>query len=339
VSSLGAEISKLFSGKKILVTGGTGSIGSCIVRELLKFDISEVDVFSRDEIKQFMMRKAINDKRLNFIVGDVREYKSLERAFEMNDFDIVYHAAAMKHVVVCEENPLEAVKTNIVGTQNVVDLARKYGVPKLINISTDKAVNPCNVMGATKLIGERIVLNANYTSVRFGNVAGSRGSVIPALIEEMIRKRQITITNPSVTRFVMRTSDAVKLVLKATQYAKGGEIFVLKMKAFKLQDLVDVLINYVAPKLGICSEEIKVNVTGLIHGEKLHEDLVSKLEIPYLHDLGDFYIIKPKASAKTLEKEHLIFSSDNTEFISKDELIKIVNEYINSLFYKKITRN
>jgi len=329
-------MSEYFSGKRILVTGGTGSIGSCIVRELLKFDVDEVCIFSRDEIKQFMMRKMIDDKRLKFNVGDVREYRSLEKAFEMHNFDIVYHAAAMKHVVICEENPLEAVKTNIIGTQNVVDLAKKYGVQKLINISTDKAVNPCNVMGATKLIGERIVLNANYTSVRFGNVAGSRGSVIPVLIEEMMRRKQISITSPDVTRFIMKISDAVKLVLNATRYAKGGEIFILKMKAFKLSDLVDVLINYVAPKFGIRSKEIRVDTTGLVHGEKLHEDLVSELEIPYLYDLGDFYVIKPRTSATTLKKEHLILSSNNAEFVSKKELIDIVNEYINSLSYEEV---
>jgi FlaA1/EpsC-like NDP-sugar epimerase len=328
-------MSEYFSGKRILVTGGTGSIGSCIVRELLKFDVDEVCIFSRDEIKQFMMRKMIDDKRLKFIVGDVREYRSLERAFEMHNFDVVYHAAAMKHVVICEENPLEAVKTNIIGTQNVVDLAKKYGVQKLINISTDKAVNPCNVMGATKLIGERIVLNANYTSVRFGNVAGSRGSVIPVLIEEMMRKRRISITSPDVTRFIMRISDAVKLVLNATLYAKGGEIFVLKMKAFKLSDLVDVLVNYVAPRVGIHSEEVKVDVIGLLPGEKLHENIIDELEVPYLHDLGEFYVIKPKASVTNIQRERLILSSNLAEFISKDELTEIVNEYINKLTFLK----
>jgi len=329
------KMSELFRGKKILVTGGTGSIGSCIVKELLKFDVDEVCIFSRDEIKQFMMRKTISDKRLNFIVGDVREYKSLERVFERNNFDIVYHVAAMKHVVICEENPIEAVKTNIFGTQNVVDLARKHGVPKLINISTDKAVSPYNVMGATKFIGERIVFNANYTSVRFGNVAGSRGSVIPVLIEEMIRKRQVSITNPNVTRFIMKISDAVKLVLNATQYAEGGEIFVLKMKAFKLSDLVDVLVNYVAPKVGIRSEEIKVNVIGLLPGEKQHENIVDELEVPYLHDLGDFYVIKPKTPATNVQREHLAPSSNVAEFVSKDELTEIVDEYISSLLFLK----
>jgi FlaA1/EpsC-like NDP-sugar epimerase len=329
------KLNELFSGKEILVTGGTGSIGSHIVRELLKFDVSKVVVFSRDEIKQFVMKKMFNDERLKFVVGDVRDYSSLERVFEANTFQIVYHAAAMKHVVICEENPLEAVRTNVLGTQNIVDLARRYEVSKLINISTDKAVKPCNVMGATKLIGERIVLNANYTSVRFGNVACSRGSVIPVLLEEMIKKKQLTITDPNVTRFIMRASDAVNLVLKATEYAEGGEIFILKMKAFKLSDLADVLLNYAAPKLDL-TVKIKLNIIGLIHGEKLHENLIDELETYYLHDLSDFYVIKTRAPALVIQKEHLRLSSNDVELISKDELIKIVDECINNLSYLQV---
>jgi FlaA1/EpsC-like NDP-sugar epimerase len=276
----------------------------------------------------------INDKRLIFIVGDVREYRSLEKAFEKNNFDIVYHTAAMKHVVICEENPIEAVKTNIIGTQNVVDLARKYRVSKLINISTDKSVRPYNVMGATKFISERIVFNANYTSVRLGNIANTRGSVIPVLIEEMLRKKQINITDPNVTRFVMKISDATKLILKITQYAKGGEIFVPKMKAFKLSDLVEVLINYVAPKIGIRSNEIKVNITGLVRGEKQHENIIDELEVPYLHDLGDFYIIKFKSkNPASVQREYSAFSSNFAKLVSRDELIEIVDEYINGLLF------
>jgi len=322
-------MNNLFGGKRILVTGGTGSIGSCIVKKLLKFDVDKIVVFSRDEIKQFMLRRMINDKRLEFYVGDVRSYRSVEKVFEKNHFDIVYHAAAMKHVVVCEENPMEAVETNVIGTQNVVDLAKKYKVEKLINISTDKAVNPNNVMGATKFIAERIVLNANYTSVRFGNVAGSRGSVIPVLIEEMLSKKKLTITDPDVTRFIMRTQDAVKLVLDATNHAEGSDIFILKMKAFKLSDLVDVLIEKIAPKLHI-NDEIKLNIIGLVPGEKLHEELITKYELKYLHDLGAFYVIRPKEPAMTpLVAPHVILSSDHAEIISKDELFNIVNEYIN----------
>ena len=327
----GDSLSNFFSGKEILITGGTGSIGSLVVKELLKFDVGKVYIFSRDEIKQFAMRKLINDKRLRFAIGDVRDHRSLERVFKENNFDLVYHTAAMKHVVICEENPVEAVMTNVIGTQNVVDIARRYGVSKLINISTDKAVKPYNVMGATKLIAERIVLNANYTSIRLGNIANSRGSVIPVLIEELVKKKQVTITDPNVSRFVLRMTDAAKLILKATRLARGGEIFVPKMKAFKLSDLIEVLITYVAPKFGICSEEVEVNTVGLMRGEKLHESIIDELEVPYLHDLGDFYVIDPRSSAINVHGRSLALSSNTAELISKDELKEIIDEYVSSL--------
>jgi FlaA1/EpsC-like NDP-sugar epimerase len=322
----------LFDEKTILVTGGTGSIGSCVVRELLKFNVKKIVIFSRDEIKQFIMKRMINDERIGFVIGDIRDYRSVKKLFEKNNFDIVYHAAAMKHVIVCEENPMEAVMTNVTGTQNIVDVAKEHSVRKLINISTDKAVNPNNVMGATKFIAERIAFNANYTSVRFGNVAGSRGSVIPVLIDEMVNKRRLTITEPNVTRFIMRITDAVKLVLKATEHAKGGEIFILKMKAFRLSDLVGTLITDIAPRLGI-HDKIKVNVTGLVAGEKMHEELISATELPFLHELDELYVVKPSTRKTSYQKlQRSVFSSNNAEFVTKDELLKIVEEYLNLHF-------
>jgi len=328
------SVEDFFSGKRILVTGGTGSIGGIIVKELLKLDVDEVCIFSRDEIRQFRMRKTINDKRLKFVVGDIRDVRSLERAFEDNVFDIVYHTAAMKHVVICEENPIEAVKTNIIGTQNVIDLAKRYKVPKLINVSTDKAVRPYNVMGATKFICERIVLNANYTSVRLGNVANSRGSVIPVLIEEMLKKKRISVTDLNVTRFIIRASDVAKLLLKVARYAEGGEIFVPRMKAFRLSDLVEVLVEYGASRLGLSPEEIKVDVTGLAWGEKLHESIIDELEVPCLCSLlDDFYVIKPKIRTSVVQGKHLVLSSEHAEFVSKAELIDLVKECLDTLSF------
>lgn len=324
-----------FYEKTILVTGGTGSIGSCIVKELLRFNVKKIAIFSRDEIKQFMMKRMVNDERIDFVIGDIRDYRSVKKVFENYSFDIVYHVAAMKHVVVCEENAIEAIKTNIIGTQNIIDLAKEYGIQKLINISTDKAVNPNNVMGATKFIVERIVLKANYTSVRFGNVAGSRGSVIPVLIEEMINKRQLTVTEPNVTRFIMRISDAVKLVLKATEYATGGEIFILKMKAFRLSDLINILITDIAPRLGI-NEKIKINITGLVPGEKMHEELISASELPYLYESDGLYVIK-KDRVVSPQKFQSTFSSNDAELIAEDELLKIVEESLN-LYFKDLMR-
>ena len=272
-------------GKTVLVTGGTGSIGSEIVKQILGYGIDKVIIFSRDEIKHFLIKKRILDERLETFVGDVRDYRSVQRVFEDFDIDLIYHAAAMKHVVLCEDFPIESAKTNIFGTQNIVDLAVKYGVPKLLTISTDKSAYPVNVMGATKFIAEKITLNANYSCVRFGNVANSRGSIIPVFIDNLLNKKPISITDPNVTRFIIGIPDAVKLVIKATRYAKGGDIFILKMKAFKLGDLLDVILDRIAPRLDISKEDIKVNVTGLVLGEKLHEDLINKTEFNRIYEL------------------------------------------------------
>jgi len=319
----------LFEGKTILVTGGTGSIGSQLVKELLTFNVHKIIVFSRDEISQFIMQRKLNDERIDFVVGDVRDYRSIQRVFESFNIDIVYHAAAMKHVTVCESNPLEAVKTNILGTQNLVDLAKKNGISKFITISTDKAVNPSNVMGATKFIAEKITLVANYSCVRFGNVAGSRGSVIPVLLNEMITRKKITITDPNVTRFVMSIPEAVKLIIEATKYAKGGEVFVLKMESFKLSDIVDVLINNIASRLGINGKEIKIEIIGLVSGEKLHEELISDLEIHNLHDLGEMWMIAPqKTNAVTSGSVDLKYTSDRVKSITKEKLIEIIEEFL-----------
>ena len=206
-------------GKTVLVTGGTGSIGSEIVKQIFNYEINKVIIFSRDEIKHFLIKKRILNERLETVVGDIRDYRSAQRVFEENDIDLIYHAAAMKHVVLCEDFPIESAKTNIFGTQNIVDLAVKYGVPKLLTISTDKSAYPVNVMGATKFIAEKITLNANYSCVRFGNVANSRGSVIPVFIDSLLNNMPINISDPNVTRFGI--PDAVKLVIKATRYEKG----------------------------------------------------------------------------------------------------------------------
>lgn len=293
-------MSNILLGKTILVTGGTGSIGGGIVDGVLEHGASRVIVFSRDEIKHFLMKKRISDERLETVVGDVRDPRSIEQVFHRFNVDIIYHVAAMKHVVMCEEFPVEAAKTNIFGTQNVVDLAIEHGVPKMITVSTDKAANPVNVMGATKFIAERITLNANrlardsqaFSCVRFGNVANTRGSVIPIFIEDLLHGRPLAVTDPEVTRFLIRLSDAVNLVLKATEYAQGGEIFVLKMRAFKLGDLVDVVSNRIAPRLSIPAENVKVSMTNLVTGEKLHEDLVNGIESSRLYECDGMYIVQ-----------------------------------------------
>ena len=324
---------KELKGRTVLVTGGTGSIGSEIVKQILGYNVNRVIIFSRDEIKHFLIKKRILDDRLETVVGDVRDYRSIQRVFEEFDIDLIYHAAAMKHVVICEDFPIESAKTNIFGTQNVVDLAKKHGIPKLITISTDKSAYPVNVMGATKFIAERITLDANYSCVRFGNVANSHGSVIPVIIDNLLNKKPISITDLNVTRFIMGIPDAVKLVIKATEYAKGRDIFILKMKAFRLGDLLDIILDRIAPRLGISKEDIEVNVAGLISGEKLHEDLINDTESNRVYELDDMYVIlrnnEDVSKYQDFKKMDLHeYTSKDVELISKDEIEEIILKYL-----------
>lgn len=324
------------NGKTVLVTGGTGSIGSEIVKQLLEYDVTKVIVLSRDEIKHFLMKKRIADNRLVTIIGDIRDYRSLERVFQEYEIDLVYNTAAMKHVVVCEEIPIECVRTNILGTQNVVDLAKRYNVPKLINVSTDKSAAPVNVMGASKFIAERIVLNANYTCVRFGNVANSRDSVIPVFMDNILNKKTISITDPNVTRFILEIPDAVRLVIKATKYTAGGDIFILKMKAFKLGNLLNVILDRIVPRLEMSKNEINIETIGMTSGEKVHEDLINYVEFNQIYDYNDMYLIlKNDESTNNYTNIKKIalqnYSSDNVEQISEDDLERIVLNHIKTL--------
>ncbi len=331
---------KDLSNANVLITGGTGSIGREILTQILSQNVGTVVVFSRDETKQFMLRKRFADERLKTVVGDVRDLRSVGRVFEKYDIDVVYHAAALKHVTMCEENPMEAVSTNVIGTRNVVEAARKSGVPTLITVSTDKAVYPLSVMGATKLIAERITLNSGYTCVRFGNVVASRGSVIPALLTELIFHKSLTVTDPGVTRFLMRIEDAARLVIESSKYARGGETFILKMKAFRLGDLVEVIRERIAPKLGISPSEVDVRIIGLRPGEKMHEELLLQSELSAVYEFPPLnsYVILPSGRTRNWE-EHWDelrrtyvrgYSSNDAEFLSLNELQALVEEYLHS---------
>jgi UDP-N-acetylglucosamine 4,6-dehydratase len=334
-------MSNILAGKVVLVTGGSGSIGTEIVTQALSQGAGKVVVFSRDEVKHFLMRKKFSDERLETIVGDVRDLRSVGRIFNRFDIDMLYHAAAMKHVVMCEDFPLESVSTNILGTQNVVDLALKYRVPKMITISTDKAAYPTNVMGACKFIAERVTLNANtmskgeqsFSCVRFGNVANSRGSVIPVYVEDLLNRKPFQVTDPHVTRFIMEIHDAVQLVIKATELAQGGEVFILKMKAFKLGDLVDVMVNKIAPRLNISVGNVKMVTTGLTIGEKLHEDLINDTESSRLYEMKDMYVLlsddKYSLKYRAINKATLHrYTSSDVGLISKEEIEQIVIKYL-----------
>jgi len=330
-------------GKKVLVTGGAGSIGSEIVKRALSKGAEEVIIFDIDEIRLFELSRMINDERLKYFVVDIRNSRSVERAFnQIGKINMIFHTAAMKHVIVCEENPIETTLTNIIGTQNVVDAALKWGVPTSVLVSTDKAVDPINVMGATKFIAEKIFLtmaqkcaDQNFSIVRFGNVANSRGSVIPMLIESLLRKKEITITNPDVTRFIMRIQDAVELIFESLDISAGGEIFVLKMPTFKLGDLADVMAKYVAPHLGITLEEAHVKTMGLVRGEKMHERLFQKDELDRVVDLGDLYaIIDPKTFPKQKNYQsyptarNIVISSQRAPRMQPSDLKDLVFEYL-----------
>ncbi|MHA1355386.1 MAG: SDR family NAD(P)-dependent oxidoreductase, partial [Candidatus Heimdallarchaeota archaeon] len=338
-------------GKRFLVTGGTGSIGSVIVDRLLEFDPKVIRIFCNDEDATFSLRaKYSNNKKLRFLIGDVRDKKRLVRAME--NIDIVYHCAALKHVPLCEYNPFEAVKTNVLGTQNVIDAALEAGVKKVINISTDKAVNPANTMGATKLLAEKLVTDANYyrgykesvfSSVRFGNVLYSRGSVIRVFEEKMRKGQPITITDPNMTRFMMSTHDAINLIFKATLMSRGREIFILKMPVIQTGDLAEAVIENYTEEHNIDKKTIKKEIIGFRLGEKMYEELMTEHEALKAIETDDMFIVFHNGididtlkderngfgNARKCEKKN--YSSNDEKRLSKTEIKKLLKKAKKSL--------
>lgn len=290
--------------KKILVTGGTGSVGSELVNWLLRASPKVVRIYSRDEGKQFVMRKALeHNPNVRFLIGDVRDKERLYRAME--DIDIVFHLAAMKHVESCEYNPFEAIKTNVFGTQNVIDCALEQGVEKVIFSSTDKAVNPTNAMGASKLMAERLITAAHYhrgphktifCAVRFGNVLNSSCSVLPIFLERLKAGLPLEITDPEMTRFFVTLTEAVYLLLEAAAIAQGGEIFCRLMPVVRVIDLASVLAEaFRVP--------IRYEVVGPRPGEKMYEELYTEEEARRTYRIADLFIITPQLATRlTLPK-------------------------------------
>jgi len=328
----------IFKDKKIMVTGGTGSIGSEIVRRVLQYSPEVVRILSRDESKQFEFEQEIGDlENVRFLIGDVRDKDRLKRAFE--DIDIVFHAAAMKHVPACEYNPFEAVKTNVVGTQNVIDAAFDNGVEKVIGISTDKAASPINTMGATKLLAEKLIIDANFykghrktvfSCVRFGNVMGSRGSVIPLFEKQIENGGPVTVTDPEMTRFMMTIPQAVDLVFKATKKAQGGEIFIFKMPVVKLGDLAQVMIENLAPRYGHKPETIQIDTIGIRNGEKMYEHLMNEEEARYAYETDDMFVVlaKPIFSGyffdKSVKAEQKRYASDDAKVLGVEDVRQLL---------------
>lgn len=297
----------IYANKKILIIGGTGTIGQQLLKQILVENPAVVRIFSRDEHKQFELQQEYNDHdKIRFLIGDIRDYQRLVRAMEGVDF--VFHAAAMKHVPSCEYNPFEAVQTNVIGTQNVIQAAIYSGVKKVQFTSTDKAISPTNTYGATKLTAERLISAAQFqqgergttfSSVRFGNVMGSRGSVIPLFKKQIIENRCITVTDPNMIRYMMTRTQAISLMLKTNELAQGGEVFVLKMPIIKLADLIDVMIEEITKKYSL-SFSVDVKTIGLRPGEKMYEELMTDdeaniaLETQDLFIIPSFYMNKPR---------------------------------------------
>ncbi len=282
----------MFKDKVLLVTGGTGSFGNAVLRRFLDSDVAEIRILSRDEKKQDDMRKRYNSAKLKFYVGDTRDYASVLTAVRGTNF--IFHAAALKQVPSCEFHPLEAVKTNILGTENVLEAAINCGVERVICLSTDKAVYPINAMGISKAMMEKVAVaksrSSNKTIIcatRYGNVMASRGSVIPLFAEQIRAERAITITDPEMTRFMMTLDDAVELVMFAFRNGKPGEIFVQKAPAATIQNLARAMTE-LAGKPGH-----KIDIIGTRHGEKLYEALLSREEMAAAEDLSEYFRVPP----------------------------------------------
>ncbi|MDR2220643.1 MAG: polysaccharide biosynthesis protein [Methylobacillus sp.] len=282
----------MFSNKILLITGGTGSFGNAVLRRFLDSDLYEVRIFSRDEKKQDDMRKKYNNPKLKFYIGDVRDYQSVLNAVRGVDF--IFHAAALKQVPSCEFHPLEAVKTNVMGTENVLEAAINCGIRRVVCLSTDKAVYPINAMGISKAMMEKVAVAKSRSSshtvinvTRYGNVMASRGSVIPLFAQQIRAGQPITITDPNMTRFMMTLDDAVDLVLFAFLHGQPGEIFVQKAPAATVETLAQALTEL----LGVSQHPI--NIIGTRHGEKLFEVLLSREEMVAAEDMGDYYRVPP----------------------------------------------
>jgi UDP-glucose 4-epimerase len=284
----------MFSNKKLIITGGTGSFGNAVLNRFLHTGIAEIRIFSRDEKKQDDMRKRYNNPKLKFYIGDVRDQRSLAQAFRGVDY--CFHAAALKQVPSCEFYPMEAVRTNVMGTENVLEAAIANGVKRVVCLSTDKAVYPINAMGISKAMMEKVMVAASRNlehcdtvicGTRYGNVMASRGSVIPLFVDQVLAGKPITITDPHMTRFMMTLEDAVDLVLYGFEHGKNGDIFVQKAPAATIEVLAQALLQIMGkPEHEICT-------IGTRHGEKLYEALLSREEMVAAQDLGNYYRVPP----------------------------------------------
>jgi UDP-N-acetylglucosamine 4,6-dehydratase len=323
----------MFNNKTLLITGGTGSFGNAVLRKFLSTDIQEIRIFSRDEKKQHDMRIEFQNPKVKFHIGDVRDYESINLA--LNGVDYVFHAAALKQVPSCEFYPIEAVRTNVLGTENVLNAAIANKVAKVICLSTDKAVYPINAMGISKAMMEKVMVAKSRVSgetilvgTRYGNVMASRGSVIPLFLEQIKNNKPITITDPEMTRFMMTLDDAVELVIYAFQHGNSGDIFVQKSPASTIGELADAMKK-------IYDSNVDLKVIGTRHAEKLYETLLAREEVQVAEDLGNYYRVaadnrdlnynkyftEGSGSISEIDDYH----SHNTNRLSEAELISLLN--------------
>ena len=331
------DLMSIFTGKKVLITGGTGSLGQALTKRILNSDVEQIRILSRNEFKQISMETKLPDERLRFLIGDVRDKDRLIRA--LDDVDIVFHAAALKHVPKVEYNPFEAIKTNVQGSQNVIDACLENDVQKAICIGTDKAVSPLNTYGATKLLMEKLFITAKrysnpkkhptkFFAVRYGNVFGSSGSVIPKFIEQINNNKKITITDPTMTRFSITMNQALDFILKATQKGHGAEVFIPKLKAYSLQQIHDILSNLTNAK--------DHEIIGMRTGEKQHELLINSDEMRDAWSYDNmFVLLNDLHESKNLEEvypgikkiEDLdVYSSAKTQQLSTEEITENIKD-------------
>ena len=325
----------MFDDKILTITGGTGSFGNAVLERFLATNVKELRILSRDEKKQDYMRRLYDDKKIKFFLGDVRDHKSISPAVRGADF--VFHAAALKQVPSCEFHPMEAVKTNVFGTENVLEASINQNVERVIVLSTDKAVYPINAMGISKAMMEKVALaksrNTNRTIInitRYGNVMCSRGSVIPLFVEQITKNSALTVTDPNMTRFMMTLDDAVDLVTYAFQNGKPGELFVQKSPACTIQTLVDAI------KQTFRKPKHETKIIGTRHGEKLHEVLLTREELASAIDLGGYYCVTPDVRdlnyTKYVEQgEKRIsgmddYNSNNTVQLNQEEMEKLLKK-------------
>jgi len=327
---------EFFKGKKILITGGTGSLGQALTKRLLNEQVDVVRIFSRNENKQINMESDFDDDRLRFLLGDVRDLPRLERALE--DVDIVFHAAALKHVPIIEYNPFEAIKTNVIGSSNVIEACLHENVEIAVGVGTDKAVSPLNTYGATKLLMEKLFVTAGnyldknrhktkFLALRYGNVLGSSGSVIPKFIEQIKNGKKISITDPNMTRFSITMDQALEFILSSVSISKGSEVFVPKIKAYKIETLKDAMNELF--------DNVKVEKIPVRQGEKYHETMINGDELKYTIETDSRYIISRIFADQiedgtyegmrktTLEKQ---YSSDVVEQMNSSELATLIKE-------------